>query len=81
AYAFAGKLDQAAGALSRATRLAPKDARTWKQLAAVRERQGDAAGALAAYEGLMKHVPNADPTGHLKAKMATLRERGEAAPE
>jgi Flp pilus assembly protein TadD len=81
AYAFAGKLDQAAGALTRATSLAPKDARTWKQLAAVRERQGDAAGALAAYEGLMKHVPNADPTGRLKAKMATLRERGEAAPE
>lgn len=81
AYAFAGKLDQAAGALGRATRLAPKDARTWKQLAAVRERQGDAAGALAAYEGLMQHVPNADPSGRLKTKMAALRERGEAAPE
>lgn len=81
AYAFAGKLEQAAGALTRATRLAPTDARTWKQLAAVRERQGDAAGALVAYEGLMKHVPNADPSGRLKAKMATLRERGKAAPE
>lgn len=58
-----GKLDQASTMLEKATRDDPKLAEPYYELAKVRRRLGDAAGAgraLARYTSLVKHVPTSD---------------------
>jgi predicted Zn-dependent protease len=73
ALAQTGKLAEAAKALQAATQLAPDSTQAWRNLASVRERLGDRAGAAQAWANLLKNAPNADPSGRIKTRIERLQ--------
>ncbi|MCA9539287.1 MAG: tetratricopeptide repeat protein, partial [Myxococcales bacterium] len=75
ALGLAGRWDEAEAALGRSVALAPSSGAAWRALAQVRENRGDASGAAAAYESLLKNAeaPDADA---LRARITALREGG-----
>ncbi|MEZ4471198.1 MAG: tetratricopeptide repeat protein [bacterium] len=59
ALATLNRLDEAEKALVRATELSPERPAAWQNLATVRERRHDDQGAIAAWQGLLEHTPEA----------------------
>lgn len=77
----AGDLKAAVTWARRQTQLAPWDETGWQRLIAVLDRQGDRAGALAAYEdlaSLLREEMEVDPSPETRALVERIRGRGEA---
>ena len=73
ALATLGRLDEAEKVLGRATVLMPERPAAWQNLATVRERRRDTAGAIEAWQGLLEHTPEA-ARADVRARIARLRE-------
>ncbi|MCA9547438.1 MAG: tetratricopeptide repeat protein [Myxococcales bacterium] len=73
ALAEAGQLAEAEAALNKGATLLPTSPQAWRNLAAVRERQGDVDGAIKAWESLLKYAPQADAQGTVKDRVARLK--------
>lgn len=73
-------LPEAEAALTRSTATQPKLPQGWRNLAAVRERQGNKRGAVVAWQSLIDNVPEADAEGTVRARIETLRAELQSAP-
>ncbi len=78
ALAQAGQLNQAEVALIRSARTG-NSVDAWRNLAALRERKGDVAGAVAAWKKIAKRVPKSERTD-LRRRLDSLRRMAEQKP-